>query len=345
MPPQAAPAIAVFYHPVFLEHDTGEHPENRRRLEVARQALDKSALDLEWVMPEPASASAIARVHDAAYVQSIRRLAAEGGGWLDWDTAVSPKSFEAATRAAGAGIAAVDRALTGEQKAFMLVRPPGHHACAARGMGFCLFNNIAVAAAHALEERGLERVLIVDWDVHHGNGTQEIFYDDPRVLFFSLHEFPHYPGTGSTREVGAGTGAGYTVNVPLQAGASDGAVLEAFESLLAPLARAFAPQLLLVSAGYDSQSGDPLGDLRFSRVAFQWMAARLLGMAQELGAAGPLCFLEGGYAPDLLASSIVATLTGLSGELPPFQPFVTEGDRADIRGALEAIRPWWKEAL
>ena len=339
------PPIAIFYHPLFLEHETGEHPENKRRLVVARQALVESGLDLEWVPPEPAPVSAIARVHDAGYIESVRKLAEGGGGWLDLDTAVSPRSYEAATLAAGAGLMAVDRALESGQKAFMLVRPPGHHACRNRGMGFCLFNNIAVAAAHALEQRGLERVLIVDWDVHHGNGTQSMFYSEPRVLFFSTHEAGHYPGTGMAREVGSGDAAGYTVNVPLQAGEGDGAVLEAFESLLAPLTGAFNPQLLLVSAGYDPQSGDPLGDLLFSRTAFQWMAARLVRLAEETGAAGPLCFLEGGYVPAMMADSVVATLTGLGGEVPAFDPTVTADERADVRETLEEIKPYWKGAF
>jgi len=339
------PPIAVFYDPLFLEHETGEHPENKRRLVVARRTLVDSGLDLEWVTPESAPVSAIARVHDAGYIESVRKLAEGGGGWLDLDTAVSPRSYEAATLAVGAGLMAVDRALETGQKAFMLVRPPGHHACRSRGMGFCLFNNIAVAAAHAFEERGLERVLIVDWDVHHGNGTQSMFYGEPRVLYFSTHEAGHYPGTGMAREIGSGDAAGYTVNVPLQAGEGDGAVLEAFESLLAPLARAFRPQLLLVSAGYDPQSGDPLGDLRFSRASFQWMSARLAQFAEETGAAGPLCFLEGGYVPEMMADSVVATLIGLGGEAPAFEPTVGAAERADVRETLEEVRPYWKAAF
>jgi acetoin utilization deacetylase AcuC-like enzyme len=337
--------IAVYYHPLFLEHETGEHPENKRRLIVAREMLAKSGLDLEWVTPEPAPVAAIARVHAPGYIDSVRKLAADGGGWLDWDTAVSPKSYDAAMLAAGSGLMAVDRALATGQKAFMLVRPPGHHACPSRGMGFCLFNNIAVAAAHALEERGLERVLIVDWDVHHGNGTQEMFFGEPRVLFFSTHQSGHYPGTGRALDVGSGVGAGFTVNVPLLAGDSDGAVWQAFETLLAPLVGAFTPQLILVSAGYDPQAGDPLGGLRFSQTAFQWMAARLAQMAESTGAAGPLCFLEGGYVPEMMAASVVATLSGLGGELPVFKPVVDDDERADVRETLEEIKPYWRGAF
>lgn len=337
--------VAIYYHPLFIEHETGDHVESKERLIVAKRVIDDSALDLIWIQPEAASLEAIARVHDEDYIDGVRKLAESGGGWLDWDTAVSPKSYEAAVVAAGSGIGAVTGSLSDAQKAFLLVRPPGHHACRSRGMGFCLFNNIAIATAYALEEMGLERVLIVDWDVHHGNGTQASFYGDPRVLFFSMHMAGHFPGTGMTREVGTGEGAGYTVNVPLQPGAGDGAVRLAFESLLDPLARAFRPQLVLVSAGYDPQKGDPLGGLCFSGDAFQWMTASLFDLAGELGAAGPLCFLEGGYVPEMLASSIVATLKGLSGESLPFEQQPTEDERADVREALEEIKPYWKGAF
>jgi acetoin utilization deacetylase AcuC-like enzyme len=338
-------AIPVYYDPIFVEHETGEHPENKRRLIVATRVLKQSGLDIEWTAPRPAPVSAIARIHDLAYIERVRQMAEEGGGWLDLDTAVSPRSYDAALMAAGAGILATERAVAGGPAAYMLVRPPGHHACRARGMGFCLFNNIAVAAAHAVQELGLERVLIVDWDVHHGNGTQAAFLNDPHVLFFSTHMAGHYPGTGYSREVGNGDAAGYTVNVPLQHGDGDGAVKLAFETLLDPLARAFKPQLVLVSAGYDPQEGDPLGGLRFSQTAFQWMAAYLTGLCRELGASGPLCFLEGGYVPEMMAASVVATIRGMSGESPAFAPKVTPDERADVRETLEEIKPYWRGAF
>jgi acetoin utilization deacetylase AcuC-like enzyme len=336
---------AVYYHPLFIEHETGEHPENKKRLIVAKRVLEGSGLDLEWVTPEPAPVSAIARVHARDYIETIREVAEQGGGWMDADTVVSPKSYEAALLAAGAGLMAARRALDDGQKSFLLIRPPGHHACHTRAMGFCLFNNIAVAAAYAVAELGVDRVLIVDWDVHHGNGTQAAFFGDPDVLFYSMHMAGHYPGTGMAREVGTSEGAGFTVDVPLQGGAGDGAVKLAFESLLLPLARAFRPQLVLVSAGYDAQDGDVLGGLCFSQDAFQWMAACLADLCQEIGAAGPVCFLEGGYVPEMAARSIVATLKGLQGEKPEFDKVASAEEKADIREALEEAKPYWKGAL
>lgn len=337
--------FSIYYHPLFVEHETGEHPENKRRLVVATRVLEESGLDLDWVTPEPAPLSAIERIHDAAYIDRVRRMAEDGGGWLDLDTAVSPRSYDAALMAAGAGLMATQRVLSGGPNAFMLVRPPGHHACRSRGMGFCVFNNIAVAAAHAVDGLGVERVLIVDWDVHHGNGTQAAFLKEPRVLFFSTHMAGHFPGTGQAREVGTDDGVGYTVNVPLQAGAGDGAVKLAFDSLLRPLAGAFRPQLVLVSAGYDPQQGDPLGGLRFSQTAFQWMAASLRALCEELGAAGPLFFLEGGYSPEMMAASVVATLKGAMGDTPSFEPQVTADELADVRETLEELKPYWKGVL
>jgi len=333
--------VAVYYHPLFVEHETGEHPENKRRLIVAKRFLEESGLDLEWVTPGPAPVSAVELIHTPAYIETIRKVAEQGGSWMDADTVVSPRSYEAALVAAGAGLEAVERAIETGERAFLLVRPPGHHACRDRAMGFCLFNNIAVAAAHAVTTLGIERVMIVDWDVHHGNGTQAAFYEEPRVLFLSMHQAGHYPGTGMSREVGTGAGSGFTVDVPLQAGAGDGAVKLAFESLETPLARAFRPELILVSAGYDSQAGDILGGLRFSQDAFQWMAATLTELCGELGAAGPVCFLEGGYVPDMLARSIGATIRGLQGEKPKFDRSPT----ADVREALEEAKPYWKGVL
>jgi acetoin utilization deacetylase AcuC-like enzyme len=337
---------AVYYHPRFLEHDTGMHPESSERLVQSRAALLESPLDLEWIAPEPATRTELERVHAPGYVDTVHGLAERGGGHLDLDTPVSAASYDAALLAAGAGVQAVERAVGGGGRAFLLVRPPGHHALSGRGMGFCLFNNIAVAAAHALAMLGVERVLIFDWDVHHGNGTQEAFYGERRVLFVSLHQRHHYPGTGRADEVGDAEGAGYTVNVPLPGGAGDGAVGLIFDELVWPLARAFAPQLILVSSGFDSRAGDPLGGLEFSNDAYGWMSSQLCALAEETGAAGPVCFLEGGYDTRLLAESIVTTVGGLEGRpgrLPNESPRPEEV--AAVTAAVHAAAPFWSDAF
>ena len=339
-------ATAVYYHPLFLEHDTGEfHPESAERLVAARRALVESGLDIEWLTPAEATVDQVARVHSPAYVDSVRQISQRGGGSLDWDTAISPDSYRAALLAAGAGIQAVTDALGTGRPAFLLVRPPGHHAGRTRGMGFCLFNNIAVATAHARAALGVERVLIVDWDVHHGNGTQDIFYDDPHVLYMSFHEKNHYPGTGAVGDVGKGAGAGFTVNAPLSSGSGDGAPLLFFRALVEPLAREWRPELILVSSGFDSQAGDPLGDLDLSGTAYQWMAARLVALTHELGVPAPVCFLEGGYDPGRMAASIVLTVRGLRGEPVEFQPRVTVAEERDVSAAVEEMRPYWEGVI
>jgi acetoin utilization deacetylase AcuC-like enzyme len=339
-------AIAVYYHPLFLEHDTGDfHPESPDRLVAARRALLESGVAVEWITPEPATAEQIARVHAPAYIDTVRRIAEQGGGSLDWDTAISPRSYEAALFAAGAGIQAVKDAFTSGRKAFMLVRPPGHHAMRSRGMGFCLFNNVAVAAAHARAELGVERVLIVDWDVHHGNGTQDIFYDDPHVLYMSFHEKNHYPGTGAVSDVGTGQGVGYTVNAPFSAGDGDGGALLFFRSLVEPLARAWRPELVLISGGFDSEAGDPLGDLRLSGGAFRWMAGELGRLAAEVGAHGPLCFLEGGYDPRRVADSIVLTVRGLEEEPVEFEPQISAAEKSDVSATVKELARFWEGVL
>lgn len=337
---------AVYYHPRFLDHDTGDHPESPERLVAARAAIMASSLPVEWVTPEPAPLPAVRRVHDPRYIELVRRIAESGGGRLDWDTVISASSYEAALLAAGAGIQAVVRAHEAAQRAMLLVRPPGHHACRREGMGFCLFNNIAVAAAHALEDLGLERILIFDWDVHHGNGTQEIFYEDPRVLFVSLHLRHHYPGTGAAADTGVGRGAGYTVNLPLPQRAGDGAVALLFAALLQPLMAVFSPELVLVSSGYDSRAGDPLGGLALSTTAYQWMAARLAVLAGRCGAVGPVCFLEGGYDPGGVAEAVVATVRGLAGEVPQeFSPSPTSAEEQAVYETVRHAAPFWGGAL
>jgi acetoin utilization deacetylase AcuC-like enzyme len=245
------------------------------------------------------------------YVAGVREFAARGGGYLDADTVVQPDSVDVAALAAGAGIAAVDAALDGSvARGFVLARPPGHHATPQRGMGFCIFNTIAVAAAHALE-RGLSRVMIIDWDVHHGNGTQDAFYDSDQVLFVSLHQSPLYPGSGAASERGAGRGSGYTINAPLRAGGGDEIYQTVFEEVVAPAATAYQPELVLVSAGFDAHAADPLANMRVTEAGFAAMARSAREIAEAHAGGRLIAFLEGGYDPPALARSVAATLAVL----------------------------------
>ena len=307
---------ALFRSLTFREHDTGSHPENAGRLVAIDTALER--LDLLGGRPDiPFSAApddVLARVHDPRYIAGIREFAARGGGWLDADTAVGARSVEIAALAAGAGVAAVDAALDGRaRQGFVLTRPPGHHATPSRGMGFCLFNTIAIAAAHALA-RGLDRVLIVDWDVHHGNGTQDAFFETDEVLFCSVHQWPLYPGTGAASERGVGRGAGYTINVPLAPGANDDAYMEVFDQVILPAANAFGPQIVLISAGFDAHANDPLGSMLVTEQGFANLARRVVGVADTHAHSRVVAFLEGGYDPPALAASVVATLAELDGD-------------------------------
>ena len=321
---------ALFRSATFRDHDTGGHPENAGRLVAIDNALERFGL-LSGRPEIPFAAAtdeALARVHDPRYIAGVRGFAAQGGGLLDADTAVSPRSVDVASLAAGAGIAAVDAALDGRAKrGLVLARPPGHHATPSRGMGFCLFNTVAVAAAHALS-RGMDRVLIVDWDVHHGNGTQDAFYESEEVLFCSVHQWPLYPGTGAASERGSGRGAGYTLNVPLSAGADDGAYAEIFDQMILPAADDFRPQLVLVSAGFDAHADDPLGGMRVTAQGFGDLARRVVQVAENHAAGRVVAILEGGYDPPALAASVVATLAAL------------DGDDASLGGALEPGRRW-----
>jgi acetoin utilization deacetylase AcuC-like enzyme len=308
---------ALIYHAGMLEHDTGQHVERRARLEAVMHGIEQHYGAVPMLAPDPAPVPALAAVHNADYVRTIAAIADRGGGQWDYDTVISPASYEAARLAAGAACRAVDLALDpagpGPAGAFALDRPPGHHACADMAMGFCLFNNAAVAARHAQREHGIERVLIVDWDVHHGNGTQEIFYSDPTVGYFSTHQWPFYPGTGKWTETGAGAGEGSTCNVPLPAGTGDGGFLVAFREVLRPFARRFRPDLILVSAGYDAHHDDPLGQMAATAGGFGTLTAEVMALAAELCESRLAFILEGGYDLDGLTTSVLATLDRLSG--------------------------------
>jgi acetoin utilization deacetylase AcuC-like enzyme len=313
-----APAPVFLEHPLSLEHDTGPHPENADRLRAIEAALDADGWHgLEVVEAPTATLEQLERVHPRPHVEAIESISAGGGGMIDLDTVAGPRSYQAALRAAGGAVHAVDRLLEGTERfAFCGLRPPGHHAEPARAMGFCLFNNIAVGLAHALAAHGVERAMVVDWDVHHGNGTQDVFYDSSRVLFTSIHQSPLYPGTGDPSERGSGDGEGYTVNLPVPPGAGSDEFLSILQTIIVPLARSFEPGLIAVSAGYDAHRDDRLAECELDEAAYADMAASLRDLAGELEV--PLLFcLEGGYALAALATSVSATIEAVTGSAAP----------------------------
>jgi acetoin utilization deacetylase AcuC-like enzyme len=310
---------AIFRSRQFLGHDTGQHPENPGRIVAIDRALEQAGLLVG--RPEPAFGQAdladVERVHDPRYIEALYRFAEQGGGWIDGDTYCGPDSVEVAMLAAGAAVAAVDGILLENfQHGFALGRPPGHHATAGRAMGFCLINSVAVAAAHSLS-RGLRRVAIVDWDVHHGNGTQDIFYQRDDVLYCSVHQYGHfYPGTGSASERGKGAGEGFTINAPLQAGAGDRVYQRVFDDVFHLPIVEYNPELILISAGFDAHHDDPLGSMNVTENGFAWMAQRVIDFAAEAGHNRIVAVLEGGYDPAALGRSVNAVLKVLDGEAP-----------------------------
>jgi acetoin utilization deacetylase AcuC-like enzyme len=308
--------MTLLYHdPRFLDHDTGPyHPERAERLQQVIAHLDETGVIERCMCPDwrPASRTRLERVHEPGYIDRVFALARQGGGSLDSDTTVSPASADVAQLAAGAACDAVDRVLAGEAKtAFCLVRPPGHHALAERGMGFCLFNHVAVAARVAIDEHRLERVLVVDWDVHHGNGTQDIFYADGRVGYFSIHRWPFYPGTGAADETGAGDGLGATRNVLVTIGTSREAYRQRFRSELENFAGFIRPQLVLISAGFDAHREDPLGSFVLETEDFGELTQNVLEIAAAHAAGRVVSLLEGGYNPPVLAQCVETHLDGL----------------------------------
>lgn len=299
-------------HPAFLAHDTGAgHPERADRLRAVLRRLDEAGIGAELAAVEPrrATKDEIGRVHAPGHFERIRSGCARGGALDAGDTVVVPASFEAALLAAGGGLAAVDAVMAGDlDNAFVACRPPGHHAESDTPMGFCLFNNVAIAAAHLRAHHGVERVAILDWDVHHGNGTQHAFEADPSVFFASLHQWPWYPGTGAAGERGRGEGEGTVLNCPMRAGSGDVEYLRRFEGEVLPAIEAFDPGFVLISAGFDAHERDPLSYTEVTTEGFRRMSRLTLDLARDRCAGRVVAFLEGGYDLEALADSVEAHL-------------------------------------
>lgn len=312
------PKTAYCYDPLFLNHDTGaHHPEHSGRLAAAHamlahqpwfaelQALDVPRADLHWV----------SQVHDPSYIDRVQQTCAAGGHQMDSpDVAVSRASFDIALHAAGSVLAIADQVLSGSvENGFALVRPPGHHAEQAAAMGFCLFNNVAIAARYLQQQHDLERILILDWDVHHGNGTQHTFEQDDSVFYMSLHQFPHYPGTGARSECGFGAGVGTTLNCPMAAGAEDADYHQAFMEKILPAAQHFHADAILLSAGFDAHRADPLGAINLTTTSYEWMTRAMTDLAARDCGGRIISILEGGYDLTALAESICGHVRVLCG--------------------------------
>jgi len=297
----------LYSDPYFFNHETGDHPERAERIRLIAPRLEQAGLDRQCRRPswQPVSRLRLARVHSPRYIDEVWAIAKSGGGDLDVDTVACPASYEVALSAVGAVCDAVERLVRGEDtQALCLVRPPGHHALARRAMGFCIFNNIAVAARTALDELGLDRVLIVDWDIHHGNGTQATFWEEPRVGFLSIHRWPFFPGTGREDETGGGPGLGTKMNLPVPYGIPRKEYLDLFANSLEKLAAAIKPQLVLLSAGFDTHRRDPVGDLGLETEDFVPLTQRVLDVADQFAEGRLVSVLEGGYHPQATAECV-----------------------------------------
>lgn len=342
------PRLALIKDERYKDHDPGEgHPENAGRLAVIHGLIEEEFSSVPLLTPRIATTDELALVHDPLYIRQVAATEGIRSSRLDLDTGLSARSYETARLAAGGLLQAVDAVLdpkaSGPSSAFAFVRPPGHHAEGDRGMGFCLFNNVAIAAEYARRRHGLQRVLIIDWDLHHGNGTQRSFYQDPGVLYFSSHQYPHYPGSGNFDQVGSGNGAGYTVNAPFPAGFGDAEYAAVYEGILRPLALEYRPELVLVSAGFDPYIKDPLGGMELTGPGFGTIASIVRAIADEACGGRVVLTLEGGYHPEGLREGVRAVIRTF------LQPVVRPVEIPSSHGAGRVIdiirshhRPFWR---
>lgn len=338
---EAVRRTGIVKHSVYLEHKTEIfHPESPQRLQSIYSMLEKKDFGGALVDVEPryAKLEELLFVHDPHYVDRVLDSAEKTRIRFDPDTVTSPKTYRAAWMAVGGVMEAIRAVLTGKvRNVFALIRPPGHHALRDRAMGFCIFNNVAIGAMYGLKSRGLARILIVDWDLHHGNGVQSIFYDDPRVLYFSVHRYPYFPWTGAAGEVGEGKGEGYNVNVPLEYGCSDADYGNIFRTLLSPIARQFRPEIILVAAGFDIHHSDPLRSMNVTQAGFARMTGLLMEMANELCGGRLVLELEGGYNSEALRDSVAMVLWELIGQSMINKEEMREVEDAQYKNIIKTI--------
>ncbi|WXG40820.1 MAG: histone deacetylase [Candidatus Freyarchaeum deiterrae] len=344
----------IIYHPDYLEHETGNHPENKKRLIVTMDFLkEKGVLDrpeIEMFSPEKAPTEIVALNHSMEYIEHVNHLSERGGGMLDPDTVVSARTFEVALRAVGGALLGAEKIKKGEvENSFALVRPPGHHATYDHGHGFCIFNNIAILSRYMLKNWGVKRILIVDFDAHHGNGTQDSFYDSPNVLYFTLQQWGIYPGSGWYQEIGEKEGKGYTVNVPLPWGTDDESYLFALRELLYPIADQYNPEFILVSAGFDSHYSDTLTSMNISSAGHGKIMETILDIAKQKCGGKVAVLLEGGYSLPALPQSIfnvISRMADLGEFLEDDQPKSEPRTREEVQRLVDEIKkvlkPYWK---
>lgn len=337
----------------YFRHETSVfHPESAKRLEAVYKMLEAPDMKDKFTLIEPALATLedIGMIHEEWYIEAVAKTAGKAHTYLDPDTETSPESYETARLAVGGFNNAIDAVVRGEvQNAFAFVRPPGHHAEADRAAGFCLFNNVAIGAMHAIRKHQMKRILVVDWDLHHGNGTQHSFYDDPRIIYFSTHQYPYYPGTGSVQEVGRGAGKGYTINVPLRTGPGDNEYVKIFRTILQPVALEFKPDMVLLSAGFDIYYKDPLGGMKVTPKGFACLARVLLDIADACCGGRFAVTLEGGYHIGGLTDSCRTVLNEMLGDTrvadDDLKKMEAEADRSIdkiIDAVKDQVRPYWK---